>query len=143
MDGVRRKGGQANSNILCATRCAVTHPFSRRGDHGLPGAHLHLASFVVDVEHSRQNYGDLMKLGPLSRLLPTGGRLHPCDTDIGMTGVYAARVFLDQFWFVTRAFNGRRFLDQLWHLISSWMVSAILRDHRAANGHFQPAKAVE
>src|SRR4029453_16028629 len=88
-DCLQRERRHAHRDVLGAARfrSAVANPPPGMCHDRLSGAHHERAAFVLHAQGAVQDDGNLLEVGPLPRLLPTGWRDHARDTDRGMSGV--------------------------------------------------------
>jgi hypothetical protein len=84
MGGIQRECGQTYGHVFRALRVrgTVTHPFSGTDHHGLTGANLQQAVFVLHLQRTFQNQGDFFEIGTLAGLDPPSGRAHMGDADV-------------------------------------------------------------
>src|SRR6478735_1036037 len=89
MDRVRAEGRQADGDVLRALGTArVADALTAARDHRLARAHLERAAVVVDEHRAGENERDLVELGGLEGLGPSGRRHHASDRDRALqTGV--------------------------------------------------------
>src|SRR5262245_11664124 len=110
MDQLRRKGRQADSDILGAVGLgrAVLHPFATMSDDRLTGTDVESAAAVGDAQQAPQHDSELVELRLLTRLDPAAGAAHVCDADLLVTRVYSSHILVDQFRLVARGLDARR-----------------------------------
>jgi len=118
VNGVRREGRQAYSDVFCAIRLgtAVANPLSRRGNDRLPGPHFDDAALVLYAHQAAQYDSYFLKLRPLTWLEPTAGRDHARHADAAVSRVHPAGEFQDLLRFVSRSLNYRRSFDESRHV---------------------------
>src|SRR5262249_20631004 len=89
----------------------------RMCDDCLSGANIEFALSRFNPQHSLEHHRNFLELRLLSGFLPSSGRNHACDAYARMSGVDAARVLFDPFWFGTGRLNDGRSFDQCWHYV--------------------------
>ena len=96
------------------------HPLTPSHQDGLPGQDVHLTGFVLDSQRPGKHDRVFVKVRPLPRLDPPGGRPHPCDAHRGILGVHPADELIDQLGLVAGGLDSRRLFDQLGHRWQSY-----------------------
>src|SRR5688500_3946964 len=114
---VGRERRQADGHVLGTIRLrrAVANPLSRRRDDSLSGAYVEASAFVLHTHESAQHDGDLLELGPLSRLQPSGRRSHAGNTERAVAAVDAADELFDPLRFRPGGLHDRRSFDETGH----------------------------
>src|SRR5580692_11000130 len=88
-------------------------------NHGLPGANVERATFVLNAQSPFQYDRELVELGSLPRLDPSSGTAHVSDARGGRLRVHASNVFVDQLGFVASGFDSGRLRDECRHVFVS------------------------
>ncbi len=119
MNGVHGEGGEADSDVFCATfvGSGVADPFAGVGDDGLSGGDVERAILVLDAESAFEDDGEFVEGGGLTGLEPSGGAAHVGDAGGCGLGVDASDVFVDEFGLVAGGLDTSGLLDQGRHVL--------------------------
>jgi hypothetical protein len=95
MHRVRRKCGQAHSDVLGAFRRRVTDPFAWVADNGLARADVDRAPFVLHMQPAIQDDAYFEEIGALAWFDPTRRRRHAGDAEVLVLRVETTDEFFD------------------------------------------------
>lgn len=115
MDGIRRKCGQADSDVLRAfVGSGVLNPLSRAGDDGLSGLDVEGTVLVPDAQAAMQHHSVFLEFGRLARFLPACRAAHVSYADAALPAVQAADIFINDLGQITSRLHAGRMLNQCW-----------------------------
>ncbi len=114
---LHRERGQAHGDVLGPLRIGgrVAHPLAGAGEDRLPGAHVHLAALVLDVDGALDDDRVLVEVGALAGLDPARGGAHVRDAHALLAVVHPPGVLVDQLRLGAGRLDAARRLDQLRH----------------------------
>ena len=117
MNGLRRKGGYANSNVFGTVRigAAILDPFSSVGNDGFSGPDVKFLLLRLDVKRPSQDESIFVKFRNLSGLKPATGTSHPRNAHGLRLRVDPSDKFFNDLGLVSRGLNNGRSLDKSWH----------------------------
>jgi hypothetical protein len=112
-----RKRRQAYSYVFrtAGVGSAVSDPFAGLCNDGLAGLDIKGTGLILNMQFARKDYGDLLKLRPLTGFGPTGRRFHVRDTYMFVPRINTPDKFFNLFGWVSGRLNELRFFYQFGH----------------------------
>jgi len=107
MDQIRRKSGDANRYVLCATWGwrAVANALPAFRNEGLTRIDICRSALVLNLQCPVEDNGKFVELRCLRWFTPTGGTSHSSDADTARAGVQPTDELLNDLWLISCSRN--------------------------------------